>query len=46
MGIYDSSAPTIEKDSLVLRIENTKQGITTVKKNNFYLYYQDFLRKS
>ena len=43
MGIYDSSAPTIEKDSLVLRIENTKQGITTVKKNNFYLYYQDFL---
>ena len=42
MGIYDSSSPTIEKDSLVLRIENTKQGITTIKKNFFYLYYQDF----
>ena len=43
MGIYDSSSPAIEKDSLVLRMENTKQGITTIKKNFFYLYYQDFL---
>ena len=43
MGIYDSSSSAIEKDSLVLRIENTKQGITTIKKNFFYLYYQDFL---
>ena len=43
MGIYDSSTPAIEKDSLVLRIENTKQDIITTKKNYFYLYYQDFL---
>ena len=42
MGIYDSNAPAIEKNSLVLRIENTKQGIITIKKNYFYLYYQDF----
>ena len=33
----------VEKDSVVLRIENTKQGITTIKKNYIYLYYQDFL---
>ena len=43
MGIYDTSSSAIEKDSLVLRIENTKQGITTIKKNYIYLYYQDFL---
>jgi hypothetical protein len=43
MGIYDTSSLAIEKDSLVLRIENTKQGITTIKKNYIYLYYQDFL---
>ena len=42
MGIYDTSSLAIEKDSLVLRIENTKQGITTIKKNYIYLYYQDF----
>ncbi len=42
MGIYNSNVPAIEKNSLVLRIENTKQGIITIKKNYFYLYYQDF----
>jgi hypothetical protein len=43
MGIYDDSTPAMDKDSLVLRIENTKQDIITIKKNYFYLYYQDFL---
>jgi hypothetical protein len=43
MGIYESSSPGIDKDSIVLRIKNTKQGITTIKKNHFYLYYQDFI---
>jgi len=43
MGIYDTSSMAVEKDSVVLRIENTKQGITTIKKNYIYLYYQDFL---
>jgi len=42
MGIYDTSSMAVEKDSVVLRIENTKQGITTIKKNYIYLYYQDF----
>ena len=42
MGIYYSSALGTDKDSIVLRIENTKQDITTIKQNYFYLYYQDF----
>jgi len=42
MGIYYSSALSTDKDSIVLRIENTKQDITTIKQNYFYLYYQDF----
>ena len=42
MGIYDNRMLAIEKDSIVLRIQNTKQGITTTKNNYFYLYYQDF----
>ncbi len=41
MGIYDSSTSSVEKDSLVLRIQNTKPGIITAKNNYFYLYYQD-----
>ena len=42
MGIYYSSTLGTDKDSIVLRIENTKQDITTIKQNYFYLYYQDF----
>jgi hypothetical protein len=42
VGIYDGSASAIDKNSIVLRIENTKQGIDTTKKNYFYLYYQNF----
>lgn len=43
MGIYDGSTTSMDKDSLVLRIQNTKSGIITAKDNYFYLYYQDFL---
>jgi hypothetical protein len=43
IGIYDSRLLANEKDSLVLRIQNTKQGLITTKNNYFYLYYQDFL---
>jgi hypothetical protein len=42
IGIYDPGLLSIEKDSLVLRIQNTKRGIPTTKINHFYLYYQDF----
>ena len=42
MGIYDNRMLSNEKDSLVLRIQNTKGGIITTKNNHFYLYYQDF----
>lgn len=42
IGIYDNRLLANEKDSLVLRIQNTKQGLTTTKNNCFYLYYQDF----
>ena len=42
LGIYDNRLLDNEKDSLVLRIQNTKQGLITTKNNYFYLYYQDF----
>lgn len=42
IGIYDNRLLANEKDSLVLRIQNTKQGLITTKNNYFYLYYQDF----
>lgn len=42
MGIYGNSASAIDKNSIVLRIENTKQDNDTIKKNYYYLYYQDF----
>lgn len=41
MGIYDRSTASMEKDSLVLRIQNNKPDIITAKNNHFYLYYQD-----
>ena len=42
IGIYDNRSRAIDKDSLVLRIQNTKQGLVTTNYNYFYLYYQDF----
>jgi len=42
LGIYDNRLLDNEKDSLVLRIQNTKHGLITTKNNYFYLYYQDF----
>jgi hypothetical protein len=42
IGIYDNRLLDNEKDSLVLRIQNTKQGLITTKNNYVYLYYQDF----
>ncbi len=43
MGIYDNRLLAKEKDTLVLRIQNTKQGIITTQNDLFFLYYQDFL---
>ena len=42
IGIYDNRLLASEKDSLVLRIQNTKQGLITTKNNYFYLHHQDF----
>ncbi|TVP39630.1 hypothetical protein [Candidatus Nitrosocosmicus arcticus] len=42
MGIYDNRLLAKEKDTLVLRIQNTKQGIITTQNDYFFLYYQDF----
>jgi hypothetical protein len=42
IGIYDNRLLANGKDSLVLRIQNTKQGLITTNNNYFYLYYQDF----
>ena len=42
IGIYDNGLLANDKDSLVLRIQNTKQGLITTNNNYFYLYYQDF----
>lgn len=42
IGIYNNRSLAIDKDSLVLRIQNTKQGLVTTNYNYFYLYHQDF----